>query len=89
VLTDGMFACPAYQTYATLIADKSWDQVGFTVALALKDIDLALAAGSDAGVPMPSTEVCRQRLLGAITHGDRQRDWSAMALEQARASGLA
>ncbi|HEY2418507.1 MAG TPA: NAD(P)-dependent oxidoreductase [Steroidobacteraceae bacterium] len=89
VLTDGLFACPAYQTYATLIADKSWDQVGFTVALALKDIDLALAAGSDAGVPMPSTEVCRQRLLGAIAHGDRQRDWAAMALEQARASGLA
>jgi 3-hydroxyisobutyrate dehydrogenase-like beta-hydroxyacid dehydrogenase len=88
VLTDGLFACPAYATYARIIADKSWDQVGFTVALALKDIDLALAAGNKAGVPLPSTEVCRERLLGAISHGDKERDWAAMALEQARASGL-
>jgi 3-hydroxyisobutyrate dehydrogenase-like beta-hydroxyacid dehydrogenase len=89
MLTDGLFACPAYTTYAKIIAEQAWDTVGFTVVLALKDIDLALAAGTAAGVPMPSAGVCRERLLGAITHGDAQRDWSAMALEQARASGLA
>jgi 3-hydroxyisobutyrate dehydrogenase-like beta-hydroxyacid dehydrogenase len=89
MLTDGLFACPAYNTYATIIAEQAWDTVGFTVLLALKDIDLALAAGKASGVPMPSAGVCRERLLGAIAHGDAQRDWSAMALEQARASGLA
>jgi 3-hydroxyisobutyrate dehydrogenase-like beta-hydroxyacid dehydrogenase len=89
VVTDGLFACPAYNVYAKIIADKAWDQVGFTVKLGLKDIDLALAAGQNSGVPMPSAAVCRERLLGAISHGDQQRDWSAMALEQARASGLA
>jgi 3-hydroxyisobutyrate dehydrogenase-like beta-hydroxyacid dehydrogenase len=89
LITDGMFACPAYETYARIIAEKAWDQVGFTVTLALKDIDLGLAAGTVAGVPMPSAQVCRDRLLGAISHGDQRRDWAAMALEQARASGLA
>jgi 3-hydroxyisobutyrate dehydrogenase-like beta-hydroxyacid dehydrogenase len=88
VITDGLFACPAYTTYAKIIAEKAWDHVGFTVALALKDVTLALAAGGIAGVPMPSANVCRDRLLGAIAHGDGQRDWAAMALEQARASGL-
>lgn len=89
VVTDGLFASPAYNTYAKIITDKAWDQVGFTVALALKDIELALAAGGGAAVPLPSANVCRDRLLGAIAHGDRQRDWAAMALEQARAGGLA
>jgi 3-hydroxyisobutyrate dehydrogenase-like beta-hydroxyacid dehydrogenase len=89
MVTDGMFASPAYITYARIIADKAWDRVGFTVALALKDINLALAAGDVANVPMPSANVCRDRLLGAISHGDEARDWAAMALEQARASGLA
>jgi 3-hydroxyisobutyrate dehydrogenase-like beta-hydroxyacid dehydrogenase len=88
MVTDGLFSCPAYNTYAKIIADKAWDNVGFTVALALKDINLALAAGNIARVPLPSANVCRDRLLGAIAHGDEQRDWAAMALEQARASGL-
>jgi 3-hydroxyisobutyrate dehydrogenase-like beta-hydroxyacid dehydrogenase len=88
MVTDGMFASPAYNTYAKIIAEKDWDRVGFTVALALKDVNLALAAGNIAGVPMPSANTCRDRLLGAISHGDAERDWAAMALEQARASGL-
>ena len=89
VITDGLFASPAYTVYSRIIADKAWDQAGFTVALALKDIELALAAGHFAAVPLPSANVCRDRLLGAIAHGDERRDWSAMALQQARASGLA
>lgn len=89
VLTDGLFACPAYSTYGKIIAEQAWDQVGFTTTLALKDIELVLAAGQDSGVPLPSAGVCRERLHRAIDHGDAQRDWSAMALEQARMSGLA
>jgi 3-hydroxyisobutyrate dehydrogenase-like beta-hydroxyacid dehydrogenase len=89
MVTTGLFASPAYGTYARLIADQAWDHVGFTVELGLKDINLVLAAGAAAGVPMPSASLCRDRLLGAIAHGDQRRDWSALALEQARASGLA
>lgn len=89
MITDGLFASPAYNTYARIIADKSYDKVGFTVALALKDVDLALAAGAAAGVPLPSGNICRERLLGAIANGDAQKDWASMAHEQARASGLA
>lgn len=88
MVTEGLFKSPAYTTYATLIADQAWDHAGFTVALGLKDINLVLAAGTASGVPMPSASVCRDRLLGAMAHGDERRDWSAMALEQARSSGL-
>jgi len=33
--------------------------------------------------------VWRDRLIGAIAHGDGEKDWSSVAQEQARASGLA
>ena len=88
VLTEGMFGCPAYKTYARLIADEGWDRVGFSTSLALKDLRLMLAAAADAGVPLPSGQQLRERLAGAIAHGDGDRDWSVLAREQARASGL-
>jgi 3-hydroxyisobutyrate dehydrogenase-like beta-hydroxyacid dehydrogenase len=89
VLTEGVFSCPAYTGYSRAIVDRSWDNVGFTATLALKDVDLALATAAAAGVPLPSAEVCRDRLSRAIADGDAGRDWIVMALAQARASGLA
>lgn len=88
VLTDGLFAAPAYKAYGGIISKESYDQVGFTVWLGLKDSNLALAAGQAASVPLPSCNVYRDRLLGAIAHGDGDKDWAVMAREQARASGL-
>jgi 3-hydroxyisobutyrate dehydrogenase-like beta-hydroxyacid dehydrogenase len=88
LITEGLFACPAYKVYSKIIADEAWDTVGFTAKLALKDLGLALAAAYASGVPLPSASICRERLLGAIARGDGDRDWSVMALEQARASGL-
>ena len=89
VLTEGVFSSPAYIGYSRAILDRSWDAVGFTATLALKDVDLALATGAANGVPLPSAEVCRERLLRAIAVGDAERDWIVMARAQARASGLA
>jgi hypothetical protein len=40
-------------------------------------------------VPLPTANVWRDRLISAVAHGDGERDWSVMALEQERASGLA
>jgi len=89
VLTDGLFGCVAYRTYARIIADEAYDHVGFSAMLALKDATLVLAAGEAARVPLPGANTLRDRLLGAIAHGDGERDWAVIAREQARASGLA
>lgn len=89
VLTEGLFDCPAYKAYSRLIATEGWDGVGFSARLALKDLGLMLTAGADAGVPLPSGQQLRDRLVAAIAHGDGERDWSVLALEQARLSGLA
>ena len=88
VMTDGLFASPAYSVYGRIIADQSYDDVGFTTTLGLKDANLILSAAELAHLPLPSASVWRDRLLGAIAHGDAERDWAVVAREQARAGGL-
>jgi 3-hydroxyisobutyrate dehydrogenase-like beta-hydroxyacid dehydrogenase len=88
VMVDGLFAAPAYNVYGKIIAEEDYDNVGFTTNLGLKDANLILAAAELARVPLPSANAWRDRLIGAIAHGDGERDWAAVALEQARASGL-
>jgi 3-hydroxyisobutyrate dehydrogenase-like beta-hydroxyacid dehydrogenase len=89
VMTDGLFAAPAYKVYGKIIADESYDKVGQMAINGLKDANLALAAGEAVGVPLPSGNVWRDRLVAAAGRGEGDKDWAVMALEQARASGLA
>jgi 3-hydroxyisobutyrate dehydrogenase-like beta-hydroxyacid dehydrogenase len=88
VMTDGLFACPAYKVYGNIIVKESYAQAGFTATLGLKDANLVLAAALAANVPLPSLNVYRDRLLGAIARGESELDWAVMAREQARASGI-
>jgi 3-hydroxyisobutyrate dehydrogenase-like beta-hydroxyacid dehydrogenase len=88
VMTDGLFAAPAYKVYGNIIVKQSYQTAGFTTTLGLKDANLALAAALAANVPLPSLNVYRDRLLGAIAHGEAEQDWAVMARDQARASGL-
>ena len=88
VMTDALFAAPAYKIYGKIIVDESYDTAGFLTRQGLKDLNLVLAAADQARVPMPSANVVRDRLLGAIAHGDGEKDWAVMAREQNRASGI-
>jgi 3-hydroxyisobutyrate dehydrogenase-like beta-hydroxyacid dehydrogenase len=88
VMTDGLFAAPAYKIYGKIMVEESYDNVGFTTLLGLKDVNLVLAAAGAARVPLPSANAYRDRLLGAVAHGDGEKDWAVIAREQARASGL-
>jgi 3-hydroxyisobutyrate dehydrogenase-like beta-hydroxyacid dehydrogenase len=88
VMTEGLFAAPAYKIYGQKMVDESYDQVGSPITVGLKDANLIAAAALLAGVPMPSHNVYRDRLLGAVAHGDGDRDQAVLAREQARAAGL-
>src|SRR5262245_35233718 len=88
VMTDGLFSAPAYKVYGKIIVDEAYEKVGQMALLGLKDANLALAAGETVGVPLPSGNVWRDRLVGALAHGEGEHDWAVMAKDQARASGL-
>jgi 3-hydroxyisobutyrate dehydrogenase-like beta-hydroxyacid dehydrogenase len=88
VMTDGLFSAPAYKVYGRIMVDGSYDKAGQMAVNGLKDADLILAAGGTVGVPLPSGNVWRDRLVAAVGRGEGEKDWAVMALEQARASGL-
>jgi len=88
VMTDGLFAAPAYKVYGTIIANEAYDKVGFSVHLGFKDSNLVLAAGQAANVALPSLNVFRDTLLEAFAHGEGDLDWSVMGRVRARAAGL-
>jgi hypothetical protein len=88
VMTDGLFACSAYKVYGKIIAEERYQPAGQRAILGLKDANFALEAGGAVGVPLPSGNVWRDRLVGAVAHGEAEHDWAVMAKDQARASGL-
>ena len=88
VMVEGLFAATAYKVYGQKMVDESYDQVGSPITVGLKDAKLIAEAASLAHVPMPSHDIYFQRLLGAVAHGDRDRDQAVLAREQARASGI-
>jgi len=89
ILTDGLFGSPAYKIYGKIIAEKTYlSNPGFAATTGLKDVNLALNAGEMVGVPLPAAAVCRNLLVSAIARGHGHGDWSVMADEIARASGM-
>ncbi|MGZ3455051.1 MAG: NAD(P)-dependent oxidoreductase [Polyangiales bacterium] len=78
VLGDSLLGSPALRAYAKKIADRSFDEAGFRLALGAKDVRLAVEAAERAAVPMPIGSVLRDRFVAAIAEGFGDRDWAAV-----------
>ena len=88
VMTNSLFATPAYQGYAKLIAESRYTPAGFALPLGYKDIGLALAAADATRVPLPLAGLLRDSLLEALSAGDEDVDWSILAEVAARRAHL-
>ena len=88
VMTGTLFAAPAYQGYAALIAAQRFKPAGFALPLGYKDVGLALSAGAAARVPLPFAGVLRDSLLEALAAGDEDVDWSVLSQVAARRARL-
>ncbi|MDB5986929.1 MAG: oxidoreductase [Nevskia sp.] len=88
VMTQTLFAAPAYIGYGKLIAEQRYEPAGFKMQLGLKDVELALSAAGQARVPMPFAAAVRDALLDALAHGGTDKDWSMLAEAAARRAGL-
>jgi 3-hydroxyisobutyrate dehydrogenase-like beta-hydroxyacid dehydrogenase len=87
ILTSTMFGGRAHRIYGDKILRQSYSP-GFVMPLALKDVRLALAEAANAGVPMPSVQVVRDRLTAGIARGYAGLDWTALGLIAAQEAGL-
>jgi 3-hydroxyisobutyrate dehydrogenase-like beta-hydroxyacid dehydrogenase len=87
IMTSTMFSGRAHKIYGDKIAKQTYAP-GFVLPLVLKDVRLALAEAEQAGVPMPSVGVVRDRLITAIARGYGELDWTALGLVAAEEAGL-
>ena len=69
-------------------ASNGW-QPGFAAELMAKDLDLAVAAGARAGVPMTATSSARELLAAALAAGYGREDFSSLAKVVFASAGLA
>jgi 3-hydroxyisobutyrate dehydrogenase-like beta-hydroxyacid dehydrogenase len=87
ILTSTMFGGRAHKIYGDKIVNQAY-AAGFVMPLVLKDVRLALAEAENAGAPMPSVDVVRDRLITGIARGHGGLDWSALGLVAAEEAGL-
>jgi 3-hydroxyisobutyrate dehydrogenase-like beta-hydroxyacid dehydrogenase len=87
ILTGTMFGGRVHRIYGDRILGQRYAP-GFVMPLALKDVRLALAEAENAGAPMPSVGVVRDRMLIGIARGYADLDWTALGLIAAEEAGL-
>jgi 3-hydroxyisobutyrate dehydrogenase-like beta-hydroxyacid dehydrogenase len=88
MLSQTLFACPAYQTYGEAIAQERYQPAGFLMSLGLKDITLVLQTAAASAMPMPLASLLHDRFLSAVAQGGAELDWAAVASDVARSAGL-
>jgi 3-hydroxyisobutyrate dehydrogenase-like beta-hydroxyacid dehydrogenase len=87
ILTNTMFGGRVHRIYGDRIVGQRYAP-GFVMPLALKDVRLALAEAENAGAPMPTVNVVRDRLITGIARGHADLDWTALGLIAAEEAGL-
>jgi len=87
IMTSTLFGGRAHKIYGDKIARQTY-AAGFVLPLVLKDVRLALAEAENAGAPMPSVGVVRDRLITGIARGYAELDWTALGLIAAEEAGL-
>jgi len=87
IMTSTMFGGRVHKIYGDKMVRQSYAP-GFVMPLVLKDVRLALAEAENAGAPMPSVNVVRDRLITGIARGYADLDWTALGLVAAEEAGL-
>jgi 3-hydroxyisobutyrate dehydrogenase-like beta-hydroxyacid dehydrogenase len=78
ILSQTLFGSPAVEGYGRRIAEQQFEPAGMRMALGLKDVELALSAGHDMQVPLPTANVVRDHYLTALASGLENYDWSGL-----------
>jgi 3-hydroxyisobutyrate dehydrogenase-like beta-hydroxyacid dehydrogenase len=80
LLGNTLFAgSPVYKGYGAMIGQQRYSPAGFKLALGLKDVNLALEAAREKGVPMEAGHAVRDNLMRAVEQGDGELDLAALA----------
>ena len=87
LMTSTFYGGRVHRIYGDKIAGQNYEP-GFIIPLALKDVRLALTEAENAGVPLPSLGVVRDRMITGIARGYAELDWTALGLVAAEEAGI-
>lgn len=79
MINDSIFPGPIYGGYGKAIARRSYSPAGFTSALGLKDLNLALDAAAETGCSVPTGPVLLEVFRATVSEVGADLDWSAIA----------
>jgi 3-hydroxyisobutyrate dehydrogenase-like beta-hydroxyacid dehydrogenase len=88
VLAGRLFTGAVFKAYGAMILNRQYEPAGFTLALGLKDANLARSAAQGLGVEMPTAELLKTNYDQAIAWGWQDKDWSAIGEVPARKAGV-
>ena len=88
MLTQTLFGSPIFKAYGARIAAREYQPAGFAMPLGLKDVELALDAGHQLRVPLPTAALVRDHVLAALARGRDDWDWAGFASVVRDAAGL-
>jgi 3-hydroxyisobutyrate dehydrogenase-like beta-hydroxyacid dehydrogenase len=74
-LLEMIFAYPGLKQYAKRIRTRDFDNVGFDLLSAFKDVQLILQASSDVRVPFSYANNVRDKYIAAIANDMEKKDW--------------
>jgi 3-hydroxyisobutyrate dehydrogenase-like beta-hydroxyacid dehydrogenase len=88
MLTSTIFATPAYQAYGKMVASETYEPVGASLPLALKDVRLFEELGRQSQTPLPTAALLDQKITSALAKGRGHLDAAVFAQEISEAAGL-
>lgn len=87
VIEEGAFTSPLFESKGKRMLERDFTP-DFRLVLLLKDVELVLRTGGDAGVDMPTLERIRDVLLDAVAVGLGELDMSGLVQLLERAVGM-
>lgn len=87
VLTASAVASPILKAKAVQLAQRDFTPT-FTVPQMLKDVDLILGEGDQAGVPLAQTALTRQLMVAAMAQGLGEQDYAAIIQVVEQSAGV-
>jgi 3-hydroxyisobutyrate dehydrogenase-like beta-hydroxyacid dehydrogenase len=70
-----IFSYPGLKQYAKRIRTRDFDNVGFDLSSAFKDVQLILQTASDVGVPLSHANNIKDKYIAAIANDMGKKDW--------------
>ena len=88
MITGTAFGCRIYEGYGAFVLDQAWDSPLFRLVLGLKDVRLANEMAADCNAEMRLGGLLEQRFSEAVANGLGEKDWTVIAAEVRRETGL-